>query len=183
MDEEISIWDAGKGGFLLQVNAPEDTILDLRISGDGSKLFYIHCEFIQAWDILTGETMGKVGYEGINVVELLGMDDSRVWIKFDDGDSIPNPSKGWDLGPSGFSPTGRRTTNPPKTLHLSNTRQWDTGLCRITDTATGKVVFQLPPQFGTPVDIKWNGQYLVASFQSRMELVLEFHPTFFSKNL
>ena len=181
MNEEISIWETGKEGFLLQVNAPEDTILDLRISGDGSKLFYIHYEFIQAWNIWTGETLGKVGYEGINVVELLGMDYSRVWIKYYTG-YIPNPSRGWGLGPSGFSPT-EKSSEPPKTLHLSGTRQWVAGQCRITDTATGKVVFQLPPQFGTPVDIKWNGQYLVASFQSRMELVLEFHPTFFGRDL
>ena len=181
MDEEISVWDTGKEEFLLKVNAPEHTILDLRISGDGSKLFYIHCAFIQAWDIWTGESMGKVEYEGIDVVELLSMDDSRVWMKYYTG-SIPNPSVGWDLGPSGFSPIDDHTM-PPEQLSLSSTRQWDTGLCRITDTATGNVVFQLPPQFGTPVDIKWNGQYLAASFQSRMELILEFHPTFFSRDL
>ena len=68
---------------------------------------------------------------------------------------------------------------PPEQLYLSNTKLWDTGLCKILDTVTGNVVFQLPAQFGTPVDIKWSGQYLVASFQSKMELVLEFHPTFF----
>ena len=181
MDEEISIWDTGKEEFLLQVNAPEDTILDLRISGDGSKLFYIHYEYIQAWDIWTGETLGKVGYGGINVVEVLGMDGSAVWINYHTG-QIPNPSMGWDLGPSGFSPI-EEPSKPPGTLHLSSTRQCDTGLCKIIDTATGRAIFQLPPQFGTPVDIKWNDQYLVASFQSRMELILEFHPTFFSRDL
>ena len=181
MDEEISVWDTGKEEFLFQVNAPEDTILDLRISGDGSKLFYIHHKFIQAWDIWTGQIMGKVGYEDIDVVGLLGMDGSRVWIKFHTG-AISMPYQEWDLGPSGFSHT-ERSLGPPETLHLSSTKLWDTGLCRITDIATGKVVFQLPPQFGTPVDIKWNGQYLVASFQSRMELVLEFHPTFCSRDL
>ena len=181
MDEEISVWDTGKEAFLLQVGAPEGTTLDLRISGDGSKLFYIHHKFIQAWDIWTGQTTGKVEYEGIDVVGLLGMDGSRVWVKFDNK-TVSLPSMGWDLGPSGFSHI-RGFTEPPKSLHLSGTRQWDTGLCRITDTATGRVAFQLPPQFGTPVDVKWNGQYLVVSFQSRMELILEFHPTLFGRDL
>ena len=31
MDEEISVWDAGKEEFLMQLNAPKDTIVDLRI--------------------------------------------------------------------------------------------------------------------------------------------------------
>ena len=176
MDEEISAWDTGKEEFLLQVNAPKDAIVDLRISGDGSKLFYIHHEFIQVWDIWTGETLGKVEYEELSGVELLAMNDSRVWVKFDNG--MPSiPSKGWDLGPSGLSPIGG-PTKPPQ-LHLRGTKLWDTDLCRILDIVTTTVVFQLPAQFGTPVDIKWNGQYLVVSFQSRMELILEFHPAFF----
>jgi WD40 repeat protein len=82
MDEEVSVWDAGKEEFLLQVSAPEDTTVDLRISGDGSKLFYIHCKFLQVWDIWTGVTVGKVEYEELNGVELHAMDGSRVWIKF-----------------------------------------------------------------------------------------------------
>ena len=177
IDEEIRIWDAEKEEFLLQVNAPKDTIVDLRISGDGFKLFYIHHEFIQVWNIWTGVTLGKVVHRELDGVELLAMDGSRVWVKFYDG-STAVPSKGWDLGPSGFSPI-EAYINPSQGLHLSSTKLWDTGLCRILDTVTGKVVFQLPAQFGTPVDIKRNGQYLVASFQSRMELVLKFHPTFF----
>ena len=178
MDEEITAWDAGKGEFLLQANAPEDTIVDIRISGNGSELFYIHCEFIQVWDIWTGKTMGRVGYEGLSGVRLLAMDGLRVWIKFYDEYEISAPSKGWDLGPLGLSPV-KEFVIPPEKLWLSDTTVWDSGLCRISNEVTGKVAFQLPPQFGTPIDIQWNGQYLVASFQSKMELVLDFHPAFF----
>ena len=178
IDEGISVWDAGKEGFLLQVNAPEDTIVDLRISGDGSKLFYIHCEFIRAWDIWTGEMVGEVEYKELDGVELLAMDGSRVWIKVYDEASISMTSRGWDFRTSGLSSIEEPTV-PPKELYLSNTKLWDTGLCRIVDTVTGKIVFQLPAQFGTPIDIKWNSQYLFTSFQSKMELILEFHPAFF----
>ena len=177
MDEEISVWDAGKEEFLLQVNAPKDTTVDLRISGDGSKLFYINCAFIQVWDIWTGVTVNEVEYKELTGVELLAMDGSKVWVKFYDlFDSTP--CKGWDLGPSGLSSI-EGYTKPPQDPHLSNTKQWDASQCRILDTITGKVVFQLPAQYRPPIDIKRNGQYLVASFQSRMELVLEFDPAFF----
>ena len=96
--------------------------------------------------------MGEVEYRDLNGVELLAMEGSRVWIKFYDWLSISMPSRGWDLGPSGLSPL-EESTMPPEQLYLSNTKLWDTGLCRILDTVTGKVVFQLPAQFGTPIDI------------------------------
>ena len=105
------------------------------------------------------------------------MDGSRVWIKYNTRDPSIS-SMGWDLGPSGLSSIGP-FTEPHKKLYLSSTKLWDTGLCRILDTVTTMVIFQLPPQFGIPVDINWNGQHLVVSFQSRVELILEFHPAFF----
>ena len=123
--------------------------------------------------------MGKTEYEGDDVAAgLLAMDGSRVWINFHARNAYSMPFRGWDLGPSGLSPFGD-SPKPPEKLCFNNTKLWDNSLCRILDTVTGKVVFQLPPQFGTPVDIKRNGQYLVASFQSKMELILEFHPEFF----
>ena len=92
-NNKISIWDIGKEEVLLQVNAPENTIVDLRISGDGSKLFYIHYEFIQVWDIWTGVTVDEVGYRELKGAELLAMDDLRMWVKFYNG-FIPAPYKG-----------------------------------------------------------------------------------------
>ena len=117
MDEDISVWDTGKEEFLLQVNAPEDTIVDHRVSWDGSGLFYIHCEFIQAWDIWTGEAMGKVEYRDLNGVELLAKEGSRVWIRFYDQLSISMPSKGWNLGPSDLLP--RRNPLCPQNSFIS----------------------------------------------------------------
>jgi hypothetical protein len=51
-----------KGNFLLQVDVSEENVLDLRISGDGSKIFCINEEFIQAWDMWTGEAVGRVEF-------------------------------------------------------------------------------------------------------------------------
>jgi hypothetical protein len=64
---------------------------------------------------------------------------------------------------------------PPDTLHLNDTKLWDNRLCRIQDTVTGKVVFQLPERFQSHiVEVQWNGQYLVISPKSGKELILEF---------
>ena len=86
--------------------------------------------------------------------------------------------KGWDFGIPG-SPPIELSTEPPNRLYLNNTKLWDNSLCRIQDTVTGQVVFQLPEKFqGHVVEVQWNGQYLVVSLRSEKELVLEFHPKF-----
>jgi hypothetical protein len=61
VDEMLNIWDAEKGEFILQLQIPKHNTLDLRLSGDGSKIFHIHSEFVQAWDIWTGSNCGYCG--------------------------------------------------------------------------------------------------------------------------
>jgi len=171
-DEKINIWDPEKGKFLLQADISEDNLLDLRISGDGSKIFCINGGLIQVWDMWTGEVVGRVG-PSIHRPKLLAMDGSRVWIE--DGF---RRSSGWDFGITG-SPPVELSTLPPKTLHLSDTKLWDNRQCKIQDTVTGNVVFQLPEGFqGDIVEVQQNGQYLAISPKSKMELVLELPPVF-----
>jgi len=170
-DGKINIWDSEKGKFLLQANISKGRLLDLRISGDGSKIFCINKDFIQAWDMWTGEAVGRVeisyGYT------LLAMDSSKVWIE-----SVFRDLHEWDFGIPG-SPPVRLSTRPPGTLHLNGTRLWDKRQCRIQDTATGKVIFQLPERFqGQIVEVQWNGQYLGISPRYEKELILEFSPAF-----
>jgi len=68
---------------------------------------------------------------------------------------------------------------PPDKPHPNGTKIWDSGLYRVKDIATGKVVFQLPTRFGSPIDVQWNGQHLAACLKSREVLILEFHSMFF----
>ena len=172
-DEKINIWDPKKGKFLLQADIPGHNMLDLRISGDGSKIFCINKEFIQVWDMWTGEAMGRVEFLGYIGVELLAMEGSRVWMK------IPAVKPcAWDFGITGPSPI-ELNTPPPDRLHLNDTKLWDNNLYRIQDSITGKVVFQLPEGFQSyVVEMQWDGQYLVISLKSQKELILEFHPAF-----
>ena len=171
--ESINIWDPEKGELLLQTNVSAHKILDLRISGDGSKIFCINEIFIQVWDVWTGEALGEVFIKDYEFgVELSAMDGSRVWV------SVGGGRIGWDFGIPG-SPPVKLSTLPPDMLHLSNTKLWDKSLCRIQDTVTGKAVFQLSEEFQSRIaEVQWNGQYLAISLKSEKELILEFHPAF-----
>jgi len=171
-DGRINIWDPKRGKFLLQADISEDNLLDLRISGDGSKIFCINGELIQVWDMWTGEAVGRVRPSSYRP-RLLAMDGSKVWIE--DGF---RKSSGWDFGTQG-SPPVKLFTLPSKTLHLNDTKLWDKRQCKIQDTVTGNVVFQLSEGFqGHIVEVQWNGQYLAISPKSKMELVLELPPVF-----
>ena len=172
-DERINIWNPEKGELLLQADVFKDKLLDLRISGKGSKIFCINEEFIQAWDIWTGGAVGKVGLKGYGGVKLLAMEGSRVWI------TIPGiVPRAWDFGIPGPSPIDS-STKPLDRLHLSDTKLWDNSLCSIQDTVTGNVVFQLPRGFiSHVVEVQWDSQHLSVCFQSKMEFVLKFHPAF-----
>ena len=173
--EMLNIWNTEKGEFVLQLCIPKHSTLDLRISGDGSKILHIHNEFIQAWDVWTGATARSMEYKDWYSVELLAVDGSRVWIEYSE-EWAPRMTTGWDFGRLDQSPV-MLNGRPSARLGLSGTKLWDTNPYRILDTVTGKVVFQLPTQCGRPVDVKWNNQYLVISFLSKEELVLELHPT------
>jgi WD40 repeat protein len=173
-DNKINIWDPEQGRFLLQADIPDSYLLDLRISGDGSKILWIDGGFIQAWDTWTGQAVGKAQYLPLWKAQSLAMEGSRVWMW------CPwyNP-RGWDFGIPGPSPS-QLSTIPPDRLHLSDTKLWDISLCRIQDTVTGKVVFQFPGTFqGCIVEVQWNGQYLAISPKSEKEVILEIYPTFF----
>ena len=172
-DGNINIWNPKKGKLLLQADISEDNLLDLRISGDGSKIFCINEDFIQAWDIWTGEAAGRVEHSSYRP-KLLAVDGPRIWIE-----DVFKESSGWDFRTSG-SPPVELSTQPSYTLHLNDTRLWDNRQCGIQDTATGKVVFQLSEQSQSHiVEVQWNGQYLFISLKSAKELILEFPPAFF----
>ena len=45
----------------------------------------------------------------------------------------------------------------------------------IKNTETGKEVFQLRERYAKPTDVWWDGQYLVAGYESGEVLILDFH--------
>jgi len=62
-NDKIHIWDINKSESLQTVDMPSDLLKGFRISGDGSKVFCLITESIQAWSIHTGELVGEVELE------------------------------------------------------------------------------------------------------------------------
>ena len=131
---------------------------DVRISEDGTKVFCLHYESIQSWSIQTGEVVSEVGLEPSGPRRSLTVNGSSVWVH-----SPVLDLQGWDFGIPDSPPV--QLPNIPSS-HSTGTKLWDTCKFRIGDIVTRKVVFQLGGRFAKPNDSQWDGQYLVAGYES-----------------
>jgi len=164
---KINIWDAEKGKLLQTINVPRDEVIDLRVSGDGSKVFCLHASFMQAWDIWTSEAVGKVEFHFVG--SIIAIDGSKIW-------AVDGWAHGWDFGITGSSPVSL-FIEPSDRLQLNDTKLWERNMSRMWDMVTGKVVFLLPGGFGKVIHVQLGGQYLVASFKSKEVLILDLSHT------
>ena len=174
VDREVHIWDVEKGELIQMVNIPDGNVEDVRISGDGSKVFCLHYTSIQAWSTWTGEAMGEVGLEYSKPRRSLTVDGTRVWVH-----SPVLELQGWDFGTPDSSPIQLSDISLP---YLNSTKLWDIHQSRIKDTVTGNVVFQLGERFAEPVDSQWDGQYLVCGYESGEVLIVDFSNTLPNKD-
>ena len=164
----INVWDVEKGELLFTAHGP-DGLEDLRISGDGSRIFSLGPRSIQVQSIQTGEIVGevKIKFEE-HAIGFLTVDGSMVLIHYPGlEDQV------WDFGIPGSSPV-QLPTIPPVRPHSNNTVLWDTSISGVREKATGKIIFWLSRRSGKPSDVQWDGQYLVACFISGEVLVLDF---------
>ena len=169
VEEKVHIWDAGKGEHKI-VGTAADSVEDVKISGDGSRVYCLYWRSLQAWSMLTGEGMGEVELKYSTPRRSLTVDGSRVWVH-----SPVKELQGWDFGISGSSPV-ELSIAPPA---LNNTKLWDSMLSGIQDAASRKVVFQLGGRFMKPPHVQWDGQYLVAGYNSGEVLILDFNHVLF----
>ena len=77
--QKMCIWGEGDGEPQI-MDAVLDGVEDFRISGDGSKVFYLCWRSIQARSILTGEVVGEVALKLSNLRRFLSVDGSKVWV-------------------------------------------------------------------------------------------------------
>ena len=169
-NKKIHILDAENGEILQMLDIPEGSVKDLRISGDGSIVFCLYERFIQAWYIWTGEVIGKLELEYRIEDPILTIDGSRVWIHPWWGDT-----EGWDFGVPNLSSI-QYYSEPPNRPHLDfigGIRKRRSFLPGIEDTITGKEIFRLPEKHARPTDAQWDGQYLVAGYDSGEVLILD----------
>ena len=169
-DKKIHIWDTEKGEHQMPDAQPIHGLWDLRISGDGSKIFLLGKKSIQALSIWTGEVMGEVRLEGEPLVDSLIMDGSRVWFFLED-----MQIQGWEFGISNSTPVPLSSTSPHKPhFCFLGTMSQNTSLSRVEDTVTRKEIFQLFGRYAKPYVARWDGQYLVAGYRSGEVLILDF---------
>ena len=171
-DGKIHVWDVEKGESL-QILDIQSTHWpkDFRISGDGSKVFLLYEEHIQAWSIWTGQVVGEVLLEGIPLDDSLIVDRSRVWVCFED-----LHTQGWDFGFPGStpSPLPNSLLDSPHLLFIGTEGQ-KISPSRVEDTATMKEVFQLSGRYANPYVAQLDGQYLVTGYRSGEVLILDFN--------
>jgi WD40 repeat protein len=170
-DKKIHIWDTKKGELLQVVEADQTGVRDLKISGDGSKVFLLAGRFIKAWSLRTGEAVGEVELEDKSYQGLFRAGGSRICLCF------PNSStQEWDFGISGSPPIPLPSTSPERSClgFIGGGSWWYKGLSQIKDTTTGKVVFPLAGRYAKPNEVQWDGQYLIAGYESGEVLILDF---------
>ena len=172
-DSQIHIWDTNKNELLQMVDTPPSKLRGLRISGDGSKVFCLTETSIQAWSIDTGKHMGEIELEleGGFSLDPLQMDGSRIWIHLYDGST-----QGWDFGTSSSSPIPSSIGSTGRPLLDICDGGWGTLYpSSIKDTISGKEVFRLSRRHMRLRGLQWDGQYLIAGYDSGELLILDFH--------
>ena len=162
-DSGIHVWDAGNGNTQLEINRLRYNTEGLRISGDGSKFFYLGASCIWAWSTKTGEAVGEVKSMCPVGSASLTVDGSKVWAHWPQSEY-----QGWDFGNPGSTPI--QLSGMPT---LSNgSMLWDPNQGRIKNAVTGQVIFQLSGRFANIADVQCDGSYLVACYVSGEILIL-----------
>ena len=169
--KRIYIWDT-KEKKAKKVDRRTVSSIDLRISGDGSRVFLLGSHYIWALSTQTGEAVGEVEMRGKLSKNPFTVEGSRVWAHFESSET-----QGWDFGVPGPTPI-TSSYAPLASPHLefirSTTERSTIPRSRVKDTVSGKEILQLPWRYENFTTIQWDGQYLVAGYKSGELLILDF---------
>ena len=172
---ETCVWNVEEQKSLA-VDTKGTFIGDIRIAWDGSKFFTISVSededetSIQAWSLETGECMSKVVLEDENWLNFdpLCLDGSKVAV-------LGSCSQVWDFGAQG--------TVPVKSSEIVSDRHYPELIIEPNECARGfkvriedkctKKVFPLPDKYIYPSVLKWDGQFVIAGYDSGEVLILD----------
>ena len=170
MDEEkqYHIWDVGKSQLLRKVYSLLSEVSDLKIAGDGSKIFGVGDGRIEARSTQSGKYVGGAWLEG-------GIGSSLTVY----GSKVECGSKkgwGWDFGGLEASDFGELPDRPRlDVVDRSDGRvrsRW------IEDTVTKRRVFHLSERYTkSGTEVGWDGRYLLVWSRSGEVLVIDFDPS------
>ena len=163
------IWNAQQGEDQ-KIGIENENYGGLRISGDGSRVFYVDDWGIQSWSI---ETQKHIRNDSVAIDRFLNplcMNNSKILVQL--GIST---TEVWDFGaPDSTCIQLSEISSDRPRLNLIDFRFLSPGsLVRIEDGVTKKDVFQLYGKYGDPYAMQWDGQYLVAGYTSGEVLVLD----------
>ena len=161
--EKIHVWDTENGELLWEADAPW-RVDDLRISGDGFRVFGLYAPSIWVWSLQTGEVVGKMEIEYDKPLGSLIVDGSKVWAHWPGSNC-----KGWDFSIPGSTPIKL----PDVSMPSRSSKLWDPEQARIRNPATGEVVFQLSGRFSSPIRVQCDYSHLVAGYQTGEVLILD----------
>ena len=163
-EQAFHIWDVYKGQLLRMILSTLYSVKDLKISGDGTKIFGLGYDRIQAVSMQTGEETGCVelgngkGFSFFVRGSKVGIDN-----RYD---------RGWDFG----GPTVSDMRELPDRPCLEPVN-WPMGRearpCWIEDTVRKRRIFHLPERYtkyGTKVE--WDGRFLLVLLRSAGEVVV-----------
>ena len=177
---QVRVLDVEKGELLRTFGRCWSRALDLRISGDGSKVFLLNDQSIQAWSLSTGEAVGQAKFTERQPRGLI-VNGSRVWLA---GSNVatwgPADSKlrGWDFGIPGLPPAQFPDfLNTPRFHFVDRSGQNQKGSYSVKDTITGRLMFHLPKRFtelSSDANTRWDGMFLVVGLPSGGVLILNF---------
>ena len=170
---DICVQDLETGELRVDMTV-DGKIQEVKLSGDGSIVFCLCEESIQALSTWTGEVVGKVGL-GWALQRSITVHGSRVWSHSPWSES---KSIGWDFGTPGSPPV--QLSNSELVLP-HNAKLWDADQCGIKDGVTGRVVLKLPERFARPIKPLWDGRYLVAGYKSGEVLILDFNHVYIKR--
>jgi WD40 repeat protein len=166
----IHIFDAERGELLQAVDTLEPRVRDLWIAEDGSRVFCLGEESVQAWFIQTGGAAGEVRFQNQLRPDSLTVGGLKVWAHF-----AHLPTQGWDFGiPGSPTPISNMAPNKPSLdITDSDTKKWSVGLPSIRCTATGVEVLQLPGRYARPSITQCSDKYFIAGYNSGEVVILD----------
>ena len=166
MGEEYHIWDVYQGQLLQTTRSSLSVLVDLKISGDGSKIFGLGPDYIEAVAMRTGEDVGRVSLRNGGGYSL--------WVRGNKVGLGNSRSKGWDFGGREVSyfeesPDRSRLDLADYSADHGARPRW------IEDTVTRRLVFRLPERFmEIHTGIGWDGRYLLIWSSSGEVVIMDF---------
>ena len=168
--EGYHVWDVKKREFRT-LGSSLRKLLGLRISADGSKLFGLDNEHIEARCLQTGKGVGLVKHQSADPWrDALTAHGSKVRLENSKG-------LGWDFGRLDASGTPSASKEFPEKPRLSfvESARIASNPAWIEDTVTGRPIFYIPERYvNTGMKRQWDGRYLIFWSPSGEVVIMDF---------